>query len=233
MNTGFQLYQLQQIDTKIDTSLNRIDEIDQFIAGNTSIKNAQDQLSSSEKKYIEEKNLFEHLNSEVQAKKNKKAQSESSLYGGTVKNPKELQDFQQEIRSLTKIILKLEDELLEKLIELENFEEQMKAAKENLKQSLSNYETQKSLLVAERSNKIKDIENLKTKKDSLIGNVDKSALESYQALRKSKNGIAVVEIQDDSCSGCGTSLTPNQRQKARSANELFSCPSCRRIVYGS
>jgi len=233
VNTGFQLYQLQQIDTKIDASLNRIDEIDRFIAGNTSIKNAQDQLSSSENKYIEEKNLFEHLNSEVQAKKNKKAQSESSLYGGTVKNPKELQDFQQEISSLTKIILKLEDELLEKLIELENFEEQMKAAKENLKQSLSNYETQKSLLVAERSNKIKDIENLKTKKDSLIGNIDKSALENYQTLRKSKNGIAVVEIQDDSCSGCGTSLTPNQRQKARSANKLFSCPSCRRIVYGS
>jgi predicted nucleic acid-binding Zn-ribbon protein len=233
VNTGFQLYQLQQIDTKIDTSLNRIDEIDRFNAGNTSIKNAQDQLSSSENKYIEEKNLFEHLNSEVQAKKNKKAQSESSLYGGTVKNPKELQDFQQEISSLTKIILKLEDELLEKLIELENFEEQMKAAKGNLKQSLSNYETQKSLLVAERSNKIKDIENLKTKKDSLIGNIDKSALENYQILRKSKNGIAVVEIQDDSCSGCGTSLTPNQRQKARSANELFSCPSCRRIVYGS
>jgi len=233
MNTGFQLFQLQQIDSTIDGIIIRLSEIESTLSHNSEVIKAEEEFSKSEDRYIAEKNQFEQLNDEVQKKKIKKSQTESNLYGGKVSNPKELQDLQQEITSLTNIITRLDDDLFNKLVSLDRHEEEMNLAKQSLNQSKSNFETQKSLLTAEKSRKEKEIETLRLKKETLLGNIDNSILEIYENLRKSKNGSAVVSLIEDSCSGCGISLTPNQRQKARSANELFYCPSCRRIVYGS
>jgi predicted nucleic acid-binding Zn-ribbon protein len=233
MNTGFQLLQLQQIDTILDKINLRLLEIKSELSQNTGVIKAKEELAKYETKYISEKNLFEQLNDEVQNKKIKKSLSESSLYGGKVTNPKELQDLQQEITSLTSIIARLDDDLLNKLIDLDRREEEMNLTKQNLQQSKTAFETQKSLLVAEESGKKKEIENLKLKKEPLISSIDPSVLAIYTNLRKTKSRTAVVALKDNSCSGCGASLTPNQCQKVRSANELVYCPSCRRIIYGS
>jgi len=233
MNTGFQLFQLQQIDSSIDSISFRLSEIESSLSHNAEVIKAEEEFSESQDRYIAEKNQFEQLNAEVQNKKIKKSQTESNLYGGKVSNPKELQDLQQEITSLTKIISRLDDDLFNKLVSLDSFEKEMNIAKKTLNQSKSNFETQKSLLIAEKSKSEKEIEVLRLKKETLLGNIDNSVLEIYEKLRKSKNGTAIVSLIEDSCSSCGVSLTPNQRQKARSANELFYCPSCRRIIYGS
>lgn len=233
MNISFQLYQLQQIDSQIDAAFKRTEEIGQAITANQSVGKSREEYKQSEKNYVKEKIRFEQLNDEIQAKKIKKSQSESNLYGGTVKNPKELQDLQQEISSLTNIISRLEDDLLEALIKLENIEQEMEASKEKLTETLSNFETEKALLNGEKSKLEKEMENLQVKRESLVANIDQTFLKMYQSLRKSRHGTAVVQLQDDSCSGCGSFLTPSQRQRARSANEIFYCPSCHRIVYGS
>lgn len=233
MNIGFQLYQLQQIDSKIDRAQSRINVIVYELAENESIKKAENNFESSEKDYIQRKNDFENLNTEIQAKKNKKEQSESSMYGGSVTNPKELQDLQQEINSLSGIIRKMEDDLLEKLIALEDSEQKLKTARDNLKSARSNFATQESLYTGEKRKLLKEIENQQSQRETLLGGIDRTVLKMYESLRKSKNGTAVSLIDDEACSACGTSLTPSQKQKARSANAVFTCPSCGRIIYGS
>ena len=179
-----------------------------------------------------QKSLFNSIDNDIQSKKIKKAQSESSLYGGTISNSKELQDLQKEIASLSTYITKSEDELMTKYVDLENAEKELAEAKENLHTKLSEFESQKSLLTGEKNNLAHSIQNLLGKRESAIAPIEKAILENYESLRRSKNGIAVARLQDDSCSSCGASLTANQCQQARSQVKLFNCPSCGRFLYG-
>lgn len=232
MITGFQLFQLQEIDSAIDIANRRIKEIEKNLADESLINQAKDFVEMCEANYQQQKTLFNSIDNDIQSKKIKKAQSDSSLYGGTISNSKELQDLQKEIASLTAYIAKSEDELMTKYIDLENAEKELVDAKENLHIKLTEFESQKSLLIGEKNNLAHSLNNLLGKRGSVIAPIEKAILENYESLRRSKNGIAVARLQDDSCSSCGSSLTANQCQQARSQVKLFNCTSCGRFVYG-
>ena len=232
MITGFQLFQLQEIDTAIDIANRRIKEIEIILADESLISQAKELVEQHEAILQQQKTLFNSIDNDIQSKKIKKAQSESSLYSGTISNSKELQDLQKEIASLSAFIAKSEDELMVKYVELENTEKELGEAKENLLIRLSEFESQKSLLNGEKNNLAHSIQNLLGKRESVIAPIDTAILGNYETLRRSKNGIAVARLQDDSCSSCGASLTANQCQQARSQVKLFNCPSCGRFLYG-
>ena len=94
MNIGFQLYQLQEIDTELDNSQLRINQIDGLIKNNTNIINAQKNLEKAKKQLLVDNNEFNTISDDIQNKKIKISQSEANLYNGSVTNPKELQDLQ-------------------------------------------------------------------------------------------------------------------------------------------
>lgn len=233
MNTGFKLFQLQEIDTAIDKARKRILEIQSLIKNDKTIQTAQAKVEKQEKLYIKVKNEFDELNDEIQTRKNKKSQSESSLYGGGISNPKELQDLQKEISYLTSTISEMEDQLLQKMIQLENVEEELSEDKANLKTINSDFETRKSLLLGEKNQLENTIDSQNEQRRSIVGQIDTQTLEIYRSMRESKSGYAVARLEDDACSACGTSLTASQRQQARSPGTLLYCPSCGRIIYGS
>jgi predicted nucleic acid-binding Zn-ribbon protein len=232
MITGFQLFQLQEIDTAIDTANRRIKEIVTLLADESVLNKANELVALHKANLQQQKTLFNSIDNDIQTKKIKKAQSESSLYGGTISNSKELQDLQKEIASLATYIAKAEDELMTKYVEMESAEKDLSEAEENLTKLLAGIESQKSLLNGEKNNLLHSIQNLFGKRESVIAPIEPAILGNYDALRRSKNGIAVARLQDDSCSSCGASLTANQCQQARSQVKLFNCPSCGRFLYG-
>lgn len=232
MNTGFQLFQLQEIDSAIGKANQRIKEIEINLTDESLVKWAKELVEKCETNFLHQKTLFNTIDDDIQAKKIKKAQSESSLYGGSISNSKELQDLQKEIASLTAYISRSEDELMNKYIDLEKAEKELSDAKENLHKKLSESESMKALLNGEKNHLTRQIQGLLGKRESVIIPIESSILGIYDSLRKSKNGIAVARLQDDSCSSCGASLTANQCQQARSQVKLFHCPSCGRILYG-
>lgn len=233
MNNGFKLFQLQEIDSAIEKAQRRILEINTLIEKDKTIQTAKAKVEDQEKLYIKIKNEFEELNDEIQTKKNKKAQSESSLYGGSISNPKELQDLQKEISYLNSTVSDMEDQLLQKLIRLENVEMELSEDKVKLKEILSDFETRKSLWVGEKNQQENTINSQNDQRQSIITQIDAQSLEIYGSIRQAKNGFAVARLEDDACSACGTLLTASQRQQARSPGTLLYCPSCGRIIYGS
>ena len=233
MNTGFQLFQLQQIDSSIAGARRRIAEIKNLIADQSEHDRFQNLLSSLEQDPATKESEYNHLSFEIQSKKNKKSQSESMLYAGKIQNPKELQDLQMEITSLNQAIQHLEDDLLEKLISLEEAQETLEKAREQFAKTTSEWEIQKSRLQGEMAELERAIINYQSKRQPVISQLTENDLGIYKSLLKAKNGVAVGKLQDDACSCCGTSLTASQRQQARSASALFFCPSCGRIIYGS
>jgi len=233
MNIGFQLFQLQEIDTYLDNAQGRINEIDELIKNDTRIINAKNNHSTAKKQFLSDTTEFNIINDEIQTKKIKISQSEASLYDGSVKNPKELQDLQMEISSIKKTIGKLEDVLLEVMISMDQSEKVLEVLKDDLNNAKSSFATYSSLLIGEKDTILEKIRGLNSKKGTMITQIDPDNQNHYETLRKNNNGLAITKLQDDSCGACGAGLTASQRQEARSASKLFICPSCGRIVYGS
>ncbi|BBB48481.1 zinc ribbon domain-containing protein [Pelolinea submarina] len=233
MNVGFQLFQLQSIDSELDHAQNRIKEILTAIETDKNVALAKKRVETMEAELRKIKSDFETIDYETDQKKVKKAQSEANLYSGRIQNPKELQDLQAEIASLNKMLGELEERSLEQLEKLEKAEEKTSVLQNELNKVMTDFETGKSRLIAEKGNLENTIKNLSAKRSSQETQIPEEQMKIYVRLRNLKNGLAIAQLQDSSCSACGSSLTAGECQQVRSSSQLFYCTSCGRIIYGS
>jgi predicted nucleic acid-binding Zn-ribbon protein len=61
--------------------------------------------------------------------------------------------------------------------------------------------------------------------------IDERLLTAYNRLRNnSKNGLAVVTIQRDSCSGCYNQIPPQRQLDIRQHKKVIVCEHCGRIL---
>jgi predicted nucleic acid-binding Zn-ribbon protein len=230
-NPSFHLFQLQKIDTRLDVLTRRLHEIDRIRNDNSSRIEIEKSLEASNGDYTMQKKNYDAIEEKVRTKKLKIEQSESSLYGGLVKNPKELQDLQTEIIFLKHSVSSLEDEQLEQMVEMEATEMQIAKIEDVLKAFDAKIAVEFSALFAEEANKKIEKEKLLEERKVVIGQVNPEFEITYQALRKTKNGIAVAAIEEGSCQVCGSTLTPAECQTAKSPSYMATCSSCGRILY--
>jgi len=233
MNIAFQLYQVQNIDSEIDRVSSRLIEIQESVQKNSRIASAEKILEKTKSKLIIRTNDFNQINDQIEKMKIKKSQSQSSLYSGKIQNPKELEDLQLEIASLEKSVGSLEESLMQALVSFDQAEKQLDAAKDGLKKVRSEFATELAMLNAEKAKLEQKLEGLEAKRKPIYISIDRIYQVQYENLRKRKNGIAVTRLSENCCEACGANLTASQQQSARSSQQLFICPNCGRIIYGS
>lgn len=204
-NPSFHLFQLQKIDTRIDALSKRLNEIERIRNDNSARMEIEKSLSSANSTHAQQKKNYDSIEEKVHAKKLKIEQSESSLYGGLVKNPKELQDLQTEIKLLKQSVSTLEDDQLQQLVEMETTELQITEVEKSLKEFNEKLELEFSSMFAEEKDKKIEKEKLLQERKAVLDQVNPEFLSTYLTLRKTKNGIAVAAIEDGSCSVCGSS----------------------------
>jgi predicted nucleic acid-binding Zn-ribbon protein len=231
MSQSFNLYQLQRIDTKMDQLRQRVEKANVAIKDHKEIDTLQENLHSLEKTRDE---LLDHIGSvdaEIQSKKIKINQSESSLYGGKVQNPKELQALQAEIASLTNFVTAKEKELSVLMQEFESMEIQVDKARTTLEDGVALKQKNDQRLSEENHTNLKDLEKLDSERQLAVSQIKPQHLVTYEEIRKKKKNIAVTIVEDNTCSACGVSITPSDWQAARSPDQIIFCPSCSRILY--
>ncbi len=117
------------------------------------------------------------------------------------------------------------------MVKLESLEQSVQAARTELETMRSRLGQDNRHLLEEQAALLRDLASLQTERQAALGAVDPRMLRAYDALRQDRRGVAVVEIRDNSCSACGTTLTAALQQSARHAAEVVYCPSCGRILY--
>jgi predicted nucleic acid-binding Zn-ribbon protein len=231
MNQAFQLSRLQKIDTQIDQASHRLKEIGILLGQSEKLQQAQAAFEQAQQTHKKASSELKKVEDEVETQRIKLETSEHALYGGKIRNPKELQDLQSEVASIKRRIAALEDQQFEKMEKLDTAETGLKEAKAKLAQVQSEEATEKASLSGEKSSLEKNIERLKAERDSVLSSVSPDDLQIYDQLRASKRGIAVAMIVEESCNVCGSDLRPELRQAARSPLKLSFCSSCGRILY--
>ncbi len=233
MSVTFHLYRLQQIDSQIDKAQRRLDEIQKILDDNTELKHIKAHLENCQAEHQKTEKELRKAESEVQNRHIKIEQTEAILYGGTVKNPKEVQDLQNKSESLKRYLTKLQDDQLEAMLAHEEQTEILQDAQSKLDKLKAELIQQNSQLGGEQSVLNKEKERLLTEKEAALPAIQPEQRQLYDKLRQAKQGVAVSSIKDGGCSACGATLTKSQQQATRANTEIVNCPSCKRILYGS
>ncbi len=233
MSAALGLYRLQQVDSQIDQIQARLKAIQQTLENDITLRTANEHFSETEGKHKDAERALKLSESEVEKQQIKIQQTEASLYGGKVHNPKELQDLQKDIVSLKRHLETLEERQLEAMLAAENVEKDLQTAKMDLERVQSNSKEQNKDLTKESETLHKDLERLNSERQAVVTDIATQALHVYDQLRKQKRGIAITTIADNSCEACGTTLTASQQQTARSTSQLFHCPTCGRILFAN
>lgn len=233
MSAALGLYRLQQVDSQIDQIQARLKTIQQTLENDVALRAANEHFATAETKHRDAERALKLSESEVEKQRIKIEQTEASLYGGRVQNPKELQDLQKDVASLKRHLETLEERELEAMIVMESTEKDLLTAKIELEHVLANLKEQNRDLADEAETLRKDLERLNSERQAVVTDIANQALGTYEQLRKQKRGLAITTIADNSCEACGTTLTPSQRQNARSTSQLFHCPTCGRILFAN
>lgn len=229
MSITLGLFRLQQIDSQIDRTHLKLDNIKKTLENDKELRHV---LAISEQTQKENQQaLYEMKNAEaeVQAQKIKIEQAESSLYGGSVKNPKGLQDLQKDVASLKKYLVTLEERELEAMLKSEATTSEYEKAKAELELLQAKRGDEHKKLVEEQASLMKQLESLAMEREASLAPIETTSLQSYNELRKQKRGVAITEIEDGACASCGTTINAAAQQNAR--RQIVYCPSCGRILF--
>ena len=231
MSQPFKLFRLQQIDSQIDKIQVRLREIDSILQQDELLREAQAQLAEMERLLEKGRKALRTAEENVHTQRLKIEQTEASLYGGKIRNPKELQDLQNEAASLKRYRSVLEDQQLDAMIAVEEAEAAQNAAASELEQVQAVHNDQQRALRLEQNSLQNEMARLETERHAVANTIPETDLMLYDNLRRQRRGVAVSKVANKACSACGTVLNAALLDAARSPNQITRCDICGRILY--
>ena len=224
------LYELQKIDSQID-EINKVkgelplevEDLEDEIAGlNTRIGNINAEM--------------EEINALTKQRRREidQAQINIAKYNEQQNNVRNNREFD----AITKEIeyQELEIALAEKrLKEYAAATKVKKAALENTEALLAersiDLNAKKTELESIESETEDQVKELSAQAEGAKGKIDERLLAAYNRIRsKVHNGLAVVTVQRDACSGCFNRIPPQRQVEVRSGKKLIVCEYCGRIL---
>lgn len=230
MSQAKALYKLQQIDQNISQAKNRLAEIATELADNVAVQQASAKVEAAQTRLVPLQKAARELEHEIETTTNKAKQSEDRLYSGNVKNPKELQDLQNEIHSLKQRGDELEERLLEKMMEVEEAETSLQSAEETLQETETATATENQHLIQERDSLQKKVEALQNDREVALEPISDDSLKQYDALKPRTRGLVVAVMRDGTCSACGVQQNRAIESEVRRNQSIVPCGNCGRIL---
>jgi uncharacterized protein len=230
MNQAEALFRLQEIDLSLLHIQKRLIEIETQLSDKRIIDEAQIQVNSAQQMLAPVQKKARALELEIQANVDKIKQTDEQLYSGRVRNPKELQDMQQEIQSLKKRNSELEDTLLETMMDVESAEGLLHQKESDLENLIGKWENDHRQLLDEQGKLKSDYQGLGPKREHALAAVTPESLKEYNTLRPRKNNQPVALLAGESCSVCGVEQNRAIVSEVRKGQKLTYCLSCGRIL---
>jgi len=224
------LWSLQAIHSKIDKIRQvrgelpiEVADLEDEIAGlETRLEKIRVDLDDLEDSIVKRKNMI------------KDAQAAIKKYEGQlneVKNNREYDAISKEIEIQGLEIQVCEKRIKEAEFEIKNKTEAYEKSQGNLDYAKGELEIKKQELNTISSETQIEEETLLMKAEVASQSNEERLLKVYNKLRGSfRNGLAVVSIERDSCSGCHNKIPPQLQSEIRQRKKLIICEHCGRIL---
>jgi len=224
------LFALQETDLALDRARARLAEIEEGIQETEELAEARRLKEEKSEVLAGFREKQKGLEWEVDEVRSKASEMEAKLYGGTVRNPKELSDLDTDVRSLKREASRREDILLALMEEAEAAEADARSAEAELSSIESAWQANRAHLLDEKAQLEPEVERLDAQRAAQASGIDRGQLSLYEILRERRGGTAVAKVERGMCQGCRITLPMSALQKIRTGLGVVQCVSCERIL---
>jgi predicted nucleic acid-binding Zn-ribbon protein len=229
------LLDVQELDARTDLlrhqlrTLPELAEIDQLTAARRDLDDqARDARIAVDDLTVEQKKV----DADVEQVKTRRQRDQQRMDQGLVSNPKDLQRMQQEMESLQRRIISLEDDELEVMERLEEAQQTLDA----LTVQLAATDARLAELSAARDRKAADLEQslgeIAQQRGPVVAELPADLLALYDRLREAKGGVGAALLRARRCEGCNLDIDNAELAQIRSApsDSVIRCEECSRIL---
>ena len=231
MTTLDLLRQLQVLDTRIDADRERVATIEATVGDRSEYESArrQHQTLAADLKRLE----GEQRDLELQAGNTRQqlVEGEQRLYSGQIRSPRELEDLKHKGDEQRRQISAFDERQIVLMEQIETASTAARDAEGRLRTIVAERRTLETDLLAERKSLVAEIRTSQAERESVRAQIDAPTLRTYDRLRDTRGGVAVVEVRQRTCQGCRVSMTAAAEQRLRHGDAIITCQSCGRILY--
>lgn len=226
------LFNLQKIDSEIDRIKTirgelplEVQDLEDEIEGlTTRLEKLENELSDAETAIVNHKNTIKEATAAIEKYKEQQ---------NNVRNNREYESLSKEIEFQTLEIQLSEKRIKESKFDIDSKKEIIVTAKELLERRSGDLAAKKNELDEIVAETQKEEEALIKKSEKAKESIDDRLITAYERLRQnSRNGLAVVAIERDSCGGCFNKIPPQRQMDIQSKKKVIVCEHCGRILVG-
>ena len=149
----------------------------------------------------------------------------------SVKTNQEYKALQDEIGHAQSGIKKVEDEILNLMMEAEALQSEIKQAEARLKEDQQAVSAERKALEVENQKDMSALEAYIKERKEIQSAVSEDLIVRYDRVRKHRGGIGVAAARDYMCQVCGVRIRPQVFQDVQRNDQIIECSACQRILF--
>ncbi len=232
MRPVLMLARLNDIDLAVDALRARLAEIARALVEPPELDAARRALAEAEADLTRWQGIQAEREAQGKRIAERLAHAQAQLYGGRVRDPRELQNAERDVQQLQRQQSQAEDALLEALIAAENAAEAVEQRRAALASLAADWEATQARLLSEQARLREQLPAAQARQVATRRAVPPDLLTYYDNLRARRGGRAVAALDGDMCSACRVAVPATVLEAARYGTELVTCGNCGRLLWG-
>ncbi|MES2628396.1 MAG: C4-type zinc ribbon domain-containing protein [Bacteroidota bacterium] len=224
------LYDLQKIDSQID----KIKQVRGELP--LEVQDLEDELEGLQTRLSKLKEEVKELEKGISDRKQGKEEAKNLIkkyeeQQANVRNNREYDALSKEIEFQNLEIQLCDKRIKEFQASIKVKDEQIKGTDDKFNDRKNDLDIKKKELEEIVAETQKEENDLQERADKDRATVDGRLLSAYERIRgNARNGLAVVNVERDSCGGCFSKIPPQRQMDIKSHKKVIVCESCGRIL---
>src|SRR5262245_15109205 len=225
-----QLIRLQSIDLSIQELQARVDRFPSISkALNEKLRAAQTAVETAKEKAKSNQGTRKKLEADISSIESKISKYRDQIMA--VKTNEEYRALQHEIEHAQNAIRKIEDEILNLMMDAETGQSDLKSAEARLKEDQQTVNVERKQLEEENKRDLSALESYVKERKEIEAVLSPELISRYERIRKHRGGIGVGPARNEVCEICQVRIRPQVFQEIRRNDQIIACDACQRILY--
>jgi predicted nucleic acid-binding Zn-ribbon protein len=224
------LIALQKLDSTAEAARKKLaSEPEHELALDARLEAARQRVAAAKEHVATNKNARAALEKDVAVQQARLSKFRETAMA--VKTNQEFTAVQHEIAFAQAEIKRIEDAILERMMEGDDFGTALKAAEANLAAETKAIDAERKTGSAAHIEMQATLERIATERAALVAGLDKSVLATFEAVSRKRNGVAMAEARGGMCTVCRIRLRPQVFNNVLRNDSILQCDHCNRILY--
>ena len=224
-----ELLALQSVDGELAVHRARLSEIAPLLGDDSALRALARRLASEQAEVDSALSRQQELDAVIGGATERVDAAETKLYGGTIVNPRELQDLQADVNMLKRQRGREEDAQLEVMVELDTAREKRDASASELESMKASWRAEQRSLRAEKERLQAETAEFERQREDAVAHIPPTETALYERVRRT-HPRPLAQMHNNACNACRVGVPTRTAQEVRASSAPVRCPHCGRIL---